>query len=73
MQIKHIFREANQCADAIAKLGASSVTSFVVFLHPLPMVERILANDKARLCCNRLVNAWFNAISLLTQKKKNYI
>ena len=57
MQIKHIFKEANQCADAMAKLGASSVTSFVVFLHPLLVVERILANDKARLCCNRLVNS----------------
>ena len=55
MQIKHIYREANQCADAMVKIGASNVNSFVVFLHPLPVVERILANDKARLCCNRLV------------------
>ena len=57
MQIKHIYGEANQCADVMAKLGASSVTSFVVFLHPPPVVKRILANDKARLCCNRLVNS----------------
>ena len=57
MQIKHIYREANQCADAMAKIGASNVNSFVVFLHPPPVVERILANDKARLCCNRLVNS----------------
>ena len=44
MQIKHIYREANQCADAM-----------VVFLNTPPVVERILANDKASLCCNRLV------------------
>ena len=31
MQIKHIFREANRCADALAKLGASKEMSFVVF------------------------------------------
>ena len=56
-QITHIFREANQCADAMAKLGASGTTSFVVFLHLPPVVERILANDKASLCCNRLINS----------------
>ena len=56
-QVIHIFREANQCADAMAKLGASSTTSFVVFLHPPPVVERILADDKASLCCNRLINS----------------
>ena len=56
-QITHIFREANQCADAMAKLGASCTTSFVVFLHPPPVVERILADDKASLHCNRLINS----------------
>ena len=54
-QITHIFKETNQCADAMAKLGASSATSFVVFLYPLPVMERILADDKASLCCNRLI------------------
>ena len=56
-QITHIFREANQCANAMAKLGASCTTSFVVFLHPPPVVERILADDKASLRCNRLINS----------------
>ena len=30
-QIFHIYREVNQCADALAKLGASNVDSFVIF------------------------------------------
>ena len=55
-QIVHIYREANQCADALAKLGASSVDSFVIFLYPLPVVESIIASDKANLRCNRLIN-----------------
>ena len=55
-QIVHIYREANQCADALAKLGASSVDSFVIFLYPLPVVESIIASDKASLRCNRLIN-----------------
>ena len=48
-QIVHIYREANQCVDALAKLGASSVDSFVIFLYPPPVVESIIASDKANL------------------------
>ena len=55
-QIVHIYREANQCADALAKLGASSLDSFVIFLYPSPVVESIIASDKASLRCNRLIN-----------------
>ena len=56
-QIVHIYKEANQCADALAKLGASSLDSFVIFLYPPPVVESILAADKACLRCNRLINS----------------
>ena len=51
-QIVHIYREANQCADALAK----RVDSFVIFLYPPPVVESIIASDKASLRCNRLIN-----------------
>ena len=56
-QITHIFREANQCVDTMAKLGASCTTSFIIFLHPLLVVERTLTYDKANLRCNRLINS----------------
>ena len=68
-QIVHIYREANQCADALAKLGASSVDSFVIFLYPPPVVESILASDKACLQCNRLLISLMK-FPLLTKKKK---
>ncbi len=35
--------------------GAASVVSFVVFDNPLPVVENLLAFDKAELFCNRWV------------------
>ena len=55
-QIFHIYREANQCADALAKLGASNVDSFIIFLYPPPVVESIITSNKASLRYNRLIN-----------------
>ena len=55
-QVVHAYREANQCADALAKMGAASLTSFVVFWTPLPVVDSILAHDRANVCCNRIVS-----------------
>ena len=49
--------EAHQCADVLTKLGANSLSSFVVFYKP-PMVESILAFDKANMHSNRLVNSY---------------
>ena len=55
-QIQHVYREANQCADALARLGSSVISSFVVFVEPPPMVANSLAVDAAGNFCNRLVN-----------------
>ena len=56
-QITHVYRKANQCADALAKLGASNLSSFVVFLNPPPVVESIIASDRANLLCNKPTNS----------------
>ena len=56
-QIIHSYREANQCADALAKLGANSLDSFVIFLYPPPVVDILLAADKACVRCNRIINS----------------
>ena len=53
----HAFREANQCVDALAKLGSQSLYNFAVFCNPPPVMEAILAFDKANIHCNRLVNS----------------
>ena len=54
-RIVHTFREANQFADALARFGGSSVSSFVVFLYPSPVMVEPLFADKEVVCCNRLV------------------
>ena len=56
-RVLHIFREANQCVDALAKLGTQFESHFVVFCNPPPVVENLLAFDKANMVCNRLVNS----------------
>ena len=54
--VQHIFREANQCADALAKFRATLSSDFVNFVNPPPVVEDLLAFDKAELFCNRLIS-----------------
>ena len=56
-RVIHAFCEANQCADALAKLGSQSLYNFAVFCNPPPVVEAILTFDKANMHCNRLVNS----------------
>ena len=53
--VKHIFREANQCAETLTKFGAMFVTFFVVFDNPPLVVENLLVFDKVELFCNRMV------------------
>ena len=47
--MKHIFKETNQYADALAKFGAAFVASFVVFDNLLSVVENLLIFDKVEL------------------------
>ena len=62
--IEHIYYEANQCADVLAKMGTSNNFSFVVFTDPPLLVDTLLAFDKANMFCNRLI------ISISNQEKK---
>ena len=54
--VQHISREANQCANALVKFGATLSSDFVNFVNPPPVVEDLLAFDKAKLFCNRLIS-----------------
>ena len=55
-QVVHAYREANQCVDSLAKMGVGSLTSFVDFWTPPPVVDSILAHDRTNVCCNRIVS-----------------
>ena len=56
-RVVHTFREANQCADTLAKFGGSAIFNFVIFLCPPPVVADLLFADKEASFCNRLIPA----------------
>ncbi|KAK9265995.1 hypothetical protein L1049_012495 [Liquidambar formosana] len=45
VQIQHVYREANKCADFLAKYGASQVTNFVILNDPPSDLVAILLWD----------------------------
>ena len=53
--VTHIFREANRCVDKLANVGATQAVNFLLLYEPLPVVADLLAFDKAKLFCNRMV------------------
>ena len=54
MQFKHCFRKSNQCADALARLGADQDLDFRIF-ESLPVdVFVFFEQDNNGLCLNRL-------------------
>ena len=56
-RIQHVYWEANQCVDALARLRSSVVSSFFVFVEPPPVVVSLLAFDEAGNFCNRLISS----------------
>ena len=71
-QIKHAYREINQCANAFVKMGTSNNFSFVVFVEPQPVVGTLLAFDKANMFCNRLINSNIVVYPFITKEKNKY-
>ena len=47
VQINHCYREANKCADALARRGALFSQDFVIFLDPPAEVSLLLSLDSA--------------------------
>ena len=66
--VQHAYREANQCADALATLGLNLHVPFMDFVHPPLVVETLLAFDKAELFYTRMYV--LNIIFLFNKKKK---
>ena len=53
--VTHVYREANYCADRLAKMGADLHTDYLSLYNPPPVVVDLLALDKAGHVCNRLI------------------
>ena len=58
VQVKHVYREVNRCADALARWGCLMDDAFVVFNHPPSTSVLCLVNsDLASMYINRTVSA----------------
>ena len=53
VKIQHCFREANKCADALARRGALLSQDFIVFSQPPVDVTVLISFDFARTFYNR--------------------
>ncbi len=56
--VQHAYREANQCADALANLSLNLEFPFMDFVNPQPVVENLLAFDKAELFCIHMITSF---------------
>ena len=57
VRLKHCFREANYCADALAKFGADMEDDFVVFASPPSIIANLLFSDKLGVTQDRICNS----------------
>ena len=55
LRIEHVYKEANQCADALARIGSNSDVPLILFAHPPPVVDRLCTLDTEGAFCNRLI------------------
>lgn len=69
--VSHIYREANHCADYLAKQGLEAYVEWVLVDNVSPMLSLLLADD-ARSCSLPRLVMWFFLIcsfSVVYQKK----
>ena len=59
VRIRHCYREANKCVDALARRGALLSRDFINFLTPPSDVTLLLSLDSARMMYNRFVSSVF--------------
>ena len=73
--LKHCFREAKCCSDALAKIGANMQDGFVVFDSPPSVIATRLYSDKLGVTQDRVCNSvvaitQFNIYNPVYLKKK---
>ena len=77
VRLKHCFREANQCADALAKFGTNMENDFAVFESPPSIIVSLLHLEKLGFTqdciCNIVVDTTqlVNIVSSLLKKKND--
>ena len=61
-RFRHIYREANRCADFLARIGTLLESDFIVFSSLLMDLVSILEADASGLHVNRLCPDPFSAV-----------
>ncbi|KAK7858949.1 hypothetical protein CFP56_009614 [Quercus suber] len=56
-RFEHIYKEANKCADFLARLGSSLDVEFTIFSSPLVDMFNIWEADARGLCCTKMCPA----------------
>ena len=52
VQVAHVFREANRCADFLAKKGCCMREDFIIFdVSPSDELNRLLVSSRNGMCC----------------------
>jgi len=55
VQIGHCYREANYCADFLARTGALQASSFILYQDPPVDLLELISSDKVGMYCNRTI------------------
>ena len=54
VQLKHCYRQANRCADLMARLGANQEQEYMLFSSPPVDLAKTLEDDSSGVVFNRL-------------------
>ena len=73
--MNHFYQEGNRCVDALARLGTSQASDFVVYHTPMEL-QSVFNFDVQELYSNKLSpetfsSHWFNKFPFLPKKIKN--
>ena len=55
VRIGHCYREANYCADFLARAGAMQASDFILYQDPPVGLIELLRFDKDGMFCNRVI------------------
>ena len=55
LRVVHVYKEANWCANALARIGSIGDVPFILFALPPHMVDQLCTLDKEEAFCNRLI------------------
>jgi len=56
LRVEHVYRKANRFANALARIGSTSVDAYILFINPPPVVDQLCTLDKEEISCTKLIS-----------------